>query len=202
MLPGLAAGFVQTLVGHPFDTLKTRIQNKNLHFRNLYAGCAYPFASSMLSNAVLFRAYGLSREENFNPFLSGAISGACVSPIIFASDCFKVPSQLGMTKGGGRMAFRGFPLTCFRETLAFAIYFDVYERARGSAGPIVSGGLAGMINWLVTYPIDCVRTRQIAHNVSVGAAFYQGGLYKGVGVVLVRAMLVNAAIFQTYEIFC
>ena len=56
-LCGALSGMTQTIVGHPLDTIKTRIQNKNKiiwNVKNLYKGVSYPLLSSTLINAGLF----------------------------------------------------------------------------------------------------------------------------------------------------
>ena len=43
---GNFVGLTQTLIGYPFDTIKTNIQNGNnlklLNYRNIYNGIKYP----------------------------------------------------------------------------------------------------------------------------------------------------------------
>ena len=55
------------------------------------------------------------------------------------------------------------------------------------------------MNWTLTYPIDVIQSRQIAQDVSIKEAIQQGKLWKGYGVCAARAIIVNAAIFSSYE---
>ena len=59
--------------------------------------------------------------------------------------------------------------------------------------------MSGFSNWLVTYPIDVIKNRQIAQQISFTEAYKQGYLYKGLSITLFRAVLVNGCIFFTYE---
>ena len=76
---GLFAGFAQTVVGHPFDTVKVRMQTgnfasswtclqwtvRNEGVRGLFAGISSPMVSSIALSAVLFGSY-----ENFRELFS------------------------------------------------------------------------------------------------------------------------------------
>jgi hypothetical protein len=95
---------------------------------------------------------------------------------------------------------------------------------------IVAGGVAGILSWLLVYPIDVIKTNiQVAHPdnptpsirpslagpkdgiaaptglLSMGRALYvRHGVrvfFKGLGVTLLRAFPVNAAVFYFYELF-
>ena len=59
--PGLCAGLAQSIIGHPFDTAKTLIQNhhslRNLKFKQYYRGFLPPFLSSITLNIILFPSY-------------------------------------------------------------------------------------------------------------------------------------------------
>ena len=193
MIAGIAAGIAQVAVGHPFDTFKTRIQNGSFHTRKPYAGWKYPLLSSIIVNGALFPTYQAARKET-RAFVAGALAGAVVTPFVFVSDCYKITRQVGKL---GTITFKGFFPTLLREVTAFGIYFETYERM--NIHPLVDGACAGATNWLVTYPIDVVRTRQIARGVGIWEAVQMGALYKGIGLCLARAVLVNAAVFGTYE---
>ena len=57
-LIGGIIGLTQTLLGHPLDTIKVRIQNnkkwKNMKLTNYYKGCAYPISGLLIYNIVVF----------------------------------------------------------------------------------------------------------------------------------------------------
>ena len=55
---GFIVGTTQTLVGHPFDTIKTRIQiNNKIKFFQLYRGIIFPLLSHSITNSILFGSY-------------------------------------------------------------------------------------------------------------------------------------------------
>jgi len=119
---------------------------------------------------------------------------------------------------GWKGLFRGSLLTVARDIPAFCSYFATYETLRelvktedGRMGVLETatiGGVSGMVGWAVEIPADNVKNR---HQVCLGQRtvsstfseiLAQGGLrqlYRGSGVILVRAFPANAATFLAYE---
>ena len=83
-----------------------------------------------------------------------------------------------------------------REIIAFSSYFAVFENAKQNGiHPFFAGGLAGLANWTASYPIDVIRSRQIASNCTVKQAYDMGNLWKGFSLCALRAILVNSVDF-------
>ena len=81
-----------------------------------------------------------------------------------------------------------------------SFYFGSYNYLKDQGfNPLISGGLAGLLNWTTTYPIDVIRSRQIAQQISIKQAIKMGNLWKGYSVCALRAVIVNAANFWVYE---
>ena len=66
--------------------------------------------------------------------------------------------------------------------------------------------MAGVNCWIWTYPIDTLKTRSFVNskmniyeliNIKNGGGIY--GLYRGLGIALLRAYLVNGSVFSTYN---
>ena len=68
MIPPLSAGVAQMFVGHPMDTIKTRIQNnmpwKNLSMRGYYRGYQAPFIMSLGFNGIIFPSHEYFYKKN------------------------------------------------------------------------------------------------------------------------------------------
>lgn len=140
----------------------------------------------------------------------------------------KYPSTLaaitGVWKTGGlRSLFAGTYLTLLRDSPGSVAYFGIFEaakrffRARSPDGElgskvVVCGALAGAANWIVIMPVDRVKslvqasTDGAASNTGMMRAFgdiYRtegiGGLFRGLGPALVRAIPANAAAFTCVE---
>ena len=202
---GGCVGLAQVAIGHPFDTTMVLIQNNKkwtgLHIKNYYRGWRFPLVSASLFNFTVFPVYERSLSYTNNAILSGALAGFCASPLLFG---FEVGKILQQTRQPLNISVftrsRGFYSLASRETLACSAYFSTYNymKEKGN-GPLIAGGLSGLVNWGLTYPLDVLKSRQIAQNISMKNAFNQGKLYKGFSICMVRAVLVNAMNFWTYE---
>lgn len=127
-----------------------------------------------------------------------------------------------LAREGVRGLYRGFGVTVLRDAPAHAVYFTTYEAMRERLHPgcrrggaegmltmLLAGGTAGALSWLICYPIDVAKSRIQAPGSkyrglvdclqrSVREEGY-GVLFRGVGVTVARAFVVNAAIFTAYE---
>ena len=205
-ISAFCVGIAQTSVGHTFDTVKVLIQN-NKTWRGLkpidyYRGWKFPMTTSVLFNCTVFPVYERTIEYTNSRILSGALAGLAVTPIVFCSEVGKIRQQTkqpislqSFTKSHGRIS------TMARETLAMSSYFGMYKYARDDLilNPIIAGGLAGWANWTLTYPFDMVKSRQIAQGLTIPQAIKQGNLWRGYPVCALRAVIVNAVNFWTYE---
>jgi hypothetical protein len=204
-LAGAISGISQMSIGHPFDTAKVRIQNNQsvlgMPIRHYFRGIQYPLMSSTLINGMLFDIYNRSYKTINNTIVSGVFTGFFTSPVIFFFDVAKTTRQLG-EKNSIRRIFqtRGFPVTTLRESLAFATYFSTFQYCKEKKyNTLVSGGIAGLMNWTITYPVDVIRNRQVGKGMTSREAYRMGQLWKGYPICAVRAVLVNSVGFWVYE---
>ena len=115
--------------------------------------------------------------------MSGAIAGLAQSVFLSPIELIKIKMQISNTKyvttyecardlianQGVRATMRGFYLTVIREVPAVMTYFVSFELLCNSMKKsrdqctvfhlLTAGGAAGCLSWLVTYPIDFVKTR-------------------------------------------
>ena len=217
LLPGMVSGFIQTAIGHPLDTMKTVSQcGGRACTKTLWSGITFNLLSSVTCNGVVFGTKQASDRclANWrhvvpvNSFFAeyvapGAVSGAVVTPFVFFFEIGKTKKQVLRRKLSWRdfLQRRGFVSTLSREIWAFSTYFSVYKLARDDCGapPFWAGGAAGMVCWMVVYPLDTTRNRQIAYNISFAEAASRGHLYRGLGICLCRAFFVNSFGFLAYE---
>ena len=118
-----------------------------------------------------------------------------------------------------------FPICLLRESSSSFIYFFSFEFMKNSYRvkmnnfeiPIyrifLFGGIAGMLNWILTLPIDFVKTKMISDTLNDYRHFdgtldcivktYNNfgikGFYTGLSVVLIRAFMVNGVVLATFE---
>lgn len=121
--------------------------------------------------------------------------------------------------------FQGFTVTILRDVPGFGIYFGVYELFsywlskiidhNSALIPLTSGGMAGVVSWMSTFPFDVMKSR-LQSDGNRGNFKYSGIVdcmiksyrAEGVGVfkrgllpTVLRAFPSNAAIFYVYN-FC
>jgi solute carrier family 25 carnitine/acylcarnitine transporter 20/29 len=122
--------------------------------------------------------------------------------------------------------YRGLGITLLRDAPALGFYFGTYEYMREKLHPgcretceenmstvFIAGGFAGMSSWLFNYPTDVIKTRLQAQTSS--SMKYKGildctlkiikeegsiVLWRGLGATLVRAFVMNSAIFPVYQV--
>lgn len=204
-IAGAISGFGQTILGHPLDTIKVRYQNgvslNGLKPQHYYRGITYPLISSSIINSIIFGVYHNTIDKTNNKIISGMLSGAAASPIVYLFDLYKTKRQMGYKVNLKTfMNNKGFPSAFSRETIAFASYFVSYDYFKDKGmGILLSGSLAGALNWTITYPLDVIRNRQMSNNISYIEAYKQGNLWKGYNICLGRALLVNSVGFYLYE---
>jgi len=198
-------GLAQIGVGHPFDTSLTLIQNKRkwwgLPIKSYYRGWKFPMTSSIVFNATVFPIVERTQQYTGSVFLSGLLAGICVAPFMYCFEYGKIRKQTqqpvtinGLLNNSGRIAMLS------REMVAMSSYFGMYNYMRdNNYHVLLSGGMAGLANWTLTYPIEVVKNRQLAQNISIRQALSQRNIWKGYPICATRAVLVNAANFWTYE---
>ncbi len=204
ILGGFCVGWSEVLVGYPFLTAKVLLQNRlpwwGHPLRRYYQGVRYPLVSSVGFNTVVFPL-----KERFYPhtgsyFVSGALAGIAVAPQMYFIDTFTIRRQTN--QGVGLKMFRGsrgFGMTVGREVVALSTYFGTYHKMRENYSSLVSGGVAGLANWTLSFPLDTMRTRQMAQRCSLSEAWRMGRIWKGFPIAATRAVVVNAVGFSVYE---
>ena len=204
-IAGICVGVAQVSIGHPFDTTKILMQNNRKWFglplRNYYRGWRFPLCSAVILNSITFPTVERTKPYTQNSFLSGCIAGIAITPIVFCFDIGKIKQQ---TKQPITIKTilnaRGRYSTFARESLASSIYFGSYFTCRDYGWhPLLAGGTAGLCNWTFTYPIDVIKSRQIAQNLTIKQALNMGNLWRGYPICATRGIIVNAIDFWVYE---
>ena len=202
---GTLVGVVQTIIGHPLDTLKTNFQNrskinlkKNI-IRKLYSGVTYPLVSSVITSGFIFYSNDYFNKKLDNHFYSGFITGMTCTPLINFLEVFKVKAQIGLKNKFSNFNL-GISATLARESLGTGIYFGTYHYLRKNNNCFTSGSCAGLLSWALTYPIDAIKTRlQTGDSKTWRQAINKGNLTSGITVCLIRSFIVNGTSFTIYE---
>ena len=172
--------------------------------------------------------------------IAGAVQSIVCCPMELAKTRVQVQSSVKKAYGGScdcllkvyqqhgiKGCYKGMTLTLLRETPAFAIYFGTFELfchkltperdsidCIGPLAILMAGGLSGISSWVITYPIDVVKSRLQADESGskrkyhgmldcVRKTFRSGGLSAfshGLTATILRAFPTNAATFATVTV--
>mmetsp|Transcript_1803 Transcript_1803/g.2483 ORF Transcript_1803/g.2483 Transcript_1803/m.2483 type:complete len:294 (+) Transcript_1803:112-993(+) len=118
LIAGGVAGSASVIVGHPFDTIKVRLQTSSTalslssvgSFFSLFRGLTAPLSIAAVINALVFAAYGASSrwwDQNVSPpsddlqhdtwekaFICGTYAGFCQSFVICPMEVLKCRLQV------------------------------------------------------------------------------------------------------------
>jgi solute carrier family 25 carnitine/acylcarnitine transporter 20/29 len=183
-LAGSLVGPLSSLISTPFELVKTQMQ---LAARNVTVGSsnpAQPYKNAVGAAAHITKAYGM------------------------------------------KALYRGFMVNTTREMVFLGTYFFVYEHVKSlqlhvaavhmspSIAVPVAGGLAGALGWLISFPLDCVKSNIQGVNLATHSNIRVDtlavardlirskgvlGLYSGVVPSILRAFLVSSSRFSAYE---
>ncbi|XP_028162282.1 mitochondrial basic amino acids transporter-like [Ostrinia furnacalis] len=222
---------VQSGRGSAIECTKALLKGGTL--ATAYRGVGAPLGGIAVVNAIVFGAYGNTRRSlpNSNSLSAHAIAGSAAGALqSFACapiELVKTRQQLAqpgegmptgawsgarhiIRTGGIRALFRGLGITIARDSPAFAIYFTSYEvMTRGDqsvARVFTAGGVAGMLSWILLYPIDVVKSRLQGDVVGRYAGAWDcfvksvradrwKCMSRGLGAVTLRAFISNGACF-------
>ena len=225
-LAGCVSGCIQSVLGHPLDTIKVLAQtsskkteskrvnvnsNININIKTLYRGVSYPTAMNMLTSGVIFDTNSRLYESYKSHYKSGFITGIFTAPMMYFFDTGKIYHQTYVNNVNTKQKIQLFPYKQFlkgnglgatfgRECLATSAYMGVYFDLVERTSPLYAGGIAGLASWVVSYPIDVIKSRQMADcSLSFLDAGRQGQLWRGFSVCALRAIIVNSAGFWAYD---
>lgn len=209
-LYGGFSGLCQNIIGFPLDTIKVLKQNNmNYIYKNplrYYNGFRYSISNQIINNSISFSSLQYFYKYNKNYYLSGFFTGIIISPVVFIFDLGKIKNQISNNNKYKINIYdilntKGKLTTISRESIALSIYFGTYyELRKNNINIITAGGFSGVINWLFTYPLDIIKTRQMTYCCTFKEGFLKGNLFSGLNICLIRAFLVNAIGFYSYEL--
>lgn len=213
---GASAGVIGTIIGFPFDTVKTTMQISHMSiggatrtiynqsgFLGFYKGVGSPLVALTALNTINFAAYTkflyqfdtstyklFTNAYEWRVTASAAMVGPIASMISTPFELVKTQMQLSSTSNSSDLVGRssigtairlarahGFlylytahAVNTTREVIFLSTYFTVYQHVKyhvaGQDTKIISqslaiplsGGLAGAIGWLVSFPLDLIKT--------------------------------------------
>lgn len=205
IVSGLLSGVSQTMVGHPFDTIKVWHQSgfkDRVTLPRLYYGVLPPTLGSGLFNSVVFGGSHLIHNQTNSWLIAGLGAGLVGGLTLNPLDVWKIQRQVNRFSLATFQPMRGVGMTTLRESLAMGCYMSTYHYLHDQleVAPMFAGAATGMLTWITTYPLDVLKTRlQTDYQITLTKALEQGRLWVGLPIVLVRAALVNGVSFTVYE---
>ncbi len=201
-LIGTFVGFSQTLVGHPIETLKMRVQTNmkvRVPIRTLFNGISIPFCLTGFANSLFFGIENHFYKKGYPHWQAGAIAGFSSTFIVCPLENIKVKKQV--SHDYNLKFYRGIVPFISRETISMSIYFGSYNKFKDlGMNNLLAGAITGWLSWL-PYPFDVIKSRmQQNYSISLTDAVKQKKMWKGFGICSIRAIIVNAIGFATYEI--
>tara|TARA_B110001452_G_scaffold224588_1_gene198222 strand:+ start:2034 stop:2717 length:684 start_codon:yes stop_codon:yes gene_type:complete len=213
IIPGFFAGISQTIIGYPFDTAviykQTEKNIRDIKLKYLYRGVQFPLLFNGIISSVCFsmdhNIYNYTKKNNIsdNHYLSGAITGLTTSIIICPIELYKIRMQKLKTIKLLDNPFIGLRITIIREFIASGSYFGLYNYLiNNELNSFTAGGITGCVSWVISYPIDVVKTRlQSGECNTILQGIKMKNLWSGISLCLFRAYIVNAVGFCVYEYF-
>lgn len=207
LISGFLSGSIHTIVGYPFDTIKTLKQsNKKYEVKKLFNGLMYPLIQNSIMTSITFGSNNFLKKNNNNEYVSNLYSGILSSIISTPFDKYKIVNQYSIMNYELNAyniirSYNNFHIVSMREVPAIFVYFTTYDWLKKNNIPtFLSGSLAGVNSWLLTYPIDTIKTRlQTNSSKTIIDACKRGNLFNGLSICLLRAFIVNGVNFSVYE---
>ncbi|XP_068411773.1 solute carrier family 25 member 45 isoform X3 [Eschrichtius robustus] len=211
---GWISGALGLVLGHPFDTVKVRLQTQTTYwgivdcmaktYRHESAYCLAPFD--------LIKVWLQNQTEPKGK--SGSPPPQYRGPVHCAASIFQAEGPRGLFRGAWALTLRDNP--------TLGIYFVTYEwlcrqftpdgQNPSSGTVLVAGGSAGVTSWVTATPLDVIKPRmqmaglrQRVHRglldcmVSSARREGLGVFFRGLGINSARAFPVKAATFLSYE---
>ncbi|RDD44895.1 Mitochondrial basic amino acids transporter [Trichoplax sp. H2] len=222
--PLVGVTFINAIIFGTYGNILRRLPDDNSRSRFIAGSIAGTFQSGVACPMELVKTWMQLQSENDTNKLANGKKNASVK---FRSSfhCLHHVYKTYGLKG----CYRGMNLTVLREAIGCGTYFSSYDAICKAvlneqidplyltvSKMLFAGGMTGVISWLVTYPIDVLKTRIQADGLHTGVMEYSGlrdcflksykneGLYfltRGLNSALLRAFPVNAATFTAVELF-
>lgn len=184
---GAIAGFVETAVCHPLDTIKTRMQVRGNGLVStirsvwdrggFYRGIVPVWSGVIPKNAVRFSVYDrLMTATEGSSFLSGLGAGAVEAVVVVnPSDIIKIRLQTAssirdavrptisqiIAEENLRLFSKGVGMTILRQSSNQATNFFVHKSLKDDFGfnTMSAGFISGSVGPILNHPLDVIKTR-------------------------------------------
>lgn len=211
----LSTAVFQTLVGYPLETLKTRWQvydPTRSSLASLYKGWPGPFLGQCVIHPLFFGTYTwLHDQHQWSPGMAGAtvggITALVMNPIEVRKTCIQAKVQVPPWSCLWR---RGIQFTMGREIIGSAVYWHTFEslvreddslKSSPSTSwlPWQAGASAGILSWIVSYPMDVWKTQSQTNHHSLYSKQRLSRIITAWSITMFRAAVVNGGVLYIYH---
>lgn len=164
--PMAGVAFVNAIVFGVYGNVQRLAGNSNSYQLHFAAGATAGLVQSLICSPMELAKTRLQLQHDRIGCIKFRGPAQCLSYIY---RCEGIPG-----------IFRGLGITAIRDVPGFAAYFVSYEffmRAKKEPGilyTLLSGGMAGIVSWLLTIPIDVVKSRIQADGMTGNRPLYNG----------------------------
>ncbi|XP_071454337.1 mitochondrial basic amino acids transporter [Hetaerina americana] len=221
--PMAGVAFVNAIVFGVYGNVQRKLPDPDAVSSHFVAGSSAGFAQSFICSPMELAKTRLQLQgqgQTSSPYgITSSSSGP--RPVLRYKNPLDCLVQVAQTEGWRKGVFRGLGMTLTREIPGCGTYFLSYElltrRVNHWSGSkelstfqmAMAGGIAGTISWILTYPVDVLKSRLQADGVG-GIRRYEGVLdclrksaseegygflVRGLNSTIIRAFPVNAACF-------
>ncbi|KAH7935718.1 hypothetical protein HPB52_012961 [Rhipicephalus sanguineus] len=196
---GVLYGVTNVCVGHPFDTIKTKMQAQ-AGFEK--CGMYQSFRKTLTTGGVV----GLYRRVVIGGVIASTARAIIECPLEYA----KISRQIGQT-WTLRNVYTGFGVTWMRTVGLMTSYFIFLDSGRRNfneyfqrplLGPFLISGLAATVAWWIVWPLEYMKSQVQGHygqNVSLlqrmQSVYRQKGgftaMYRGLAPGSIRSFVAN-----------
>ena len=189
---GTCGGVAAVAVGHPFDTVKVRLQTaRSLGpqlFRGLYSGVTASLCGVVPFWTVYYGGYKLGRrvfpDESslLQGFCAGGVAGAVSAPVVVCSETIKTIAQAERKSSGDalrqilrqpgllRRLLAVTPVTVAYMVPSQGVFYLSFEIASRHVAEAIAGGCAGVAEWSTSLPADTLRSKMYYDRLVAGGS--------------------------------
>tara|TARA_B100000424_G_C22938096_1_gene499146 strand:+ start:1454 stop:2098 length:645 start_codon:yes stop_codon:yes gene_type:complete len=203
---GIISGVVQTILGHPLDTLKTwsqnNIQYKNPKFnvKNLYKGVHVPILQNpFIIGSTLYVNNSMYNRYN-NVYISSFCSGILSTIMYTPFDYYKINIQQQKNINIFN-CYKKVHIVALHEIPANMIFFSTYKKCKSyELTNEVSGATGGVFCSIIVYPLNTIKTRMQSNiELTLLNAIKRKKLYNGISFSLCRSIMCGGIGMSIFE---
>ena len=236
LVPGFCQGLTRVTISYPFDVVKVNLQKllfknsyeatifliKNDIFR-FYRGSSLSYVSVGIDRSIQFYLMEkMNKLNNTNPYINSLflsiISSIYSIPVQYMTTNIAIKQKISIKDfiktelTNPKNLYKGWSIEFIRNSMGSTIFMGTYYLLRNKFGEktkfsYIYGGISGISVWLITFPLDTIRTDyQTSKSNNIFSLiidrFNKNGIfsfYRGISPVLLRTIPSASIGMYVYE---